>query len=72
VERHNGFYIVRGVKSLNPTIVEARSGKGRALPKLAEMKLKDITRRTNRAEVLDLTVFRRKQAFRIVRRWLKK
>lgn len=69
VERHNGFYIFRGAKSLNPTIVEARSGKGRALPKLAGMKLKDITRRTNRSEVLDLTVCRGKQAFRVVRRW---
>jgi hypothetical protein len=35
VEQHNGFYIVRGAKSLNPTIVEARSGKVRTLPKLA-------------------------------------
>jgi IS4 transposase len=69
VERHKGFYIVRGAKSLNPTIVEARSGKGRALPKLAGMKLKDITRRTNRSEVLDLTVHRGTQEFRVVRRW---
>jgi hypothetical protein len=60
VEQHNGSYIFRVAKSLNPTIVEARSGKGRALPKLAGMKLKDITRRTNRSEVLDLTVCRGK------------
>lgn len=33
------------------------------------MKLKDITRRTNRDEVLDLTVRRGKQEFRVVRRW---
>jgi hypothetical protein len=70
VERHNGFYIVRRAKSLNPKIVEARNGKGRVLPKLAGMKLKDITRRTNRSEVLDLTVRRGKQEFRVVRRWL--
>jgi hypothetical protein len=72
VEQHEGFYIFRGAKSLNPTIVEARSGKGRALPKLAGMKLKDITRRTNRSEVLDLTVRRGKQDFRVVSSWLAK
>ena len=69
IERHKGFYIVRGSKSLNPTIIEAKNSKGRTLPKLAGKKLKDITRRTNRSEVLDLTVSRGKQVFRIVRRW---
>jgi hypothetical protein len=69
VERHNGFYIVRGATSLNPGVVEARNGKGMVLPKLAGMKLKDITRRTNRTEVLDLKVRRGKQEFRVVRRW---
>ena len=60
VEHHNGCYIVRGAKSLNPRVVEAKNGKGRILPKLAGMKLKDITRRTNRAEILDLKVHRGK------------
>ncbi|GGB78090.1 IS4 family transposase [Shewanella inventionis] len=69
VERHQGFYIFRGQKSLNPRIVEARNGKGRVLPKLAGMKLKDITRRTNRSEVLDLKALRGTQEFRVIRRW---
>jgi hypothetical protein len=69
VEEHNGSYIFRGAKSLNPTVVEARNGKGCVIPKLAGMKLKDITRRTNRSEVLDLKVRRGKQEFRVVRRW---
>jgi hypothetical protein len=69
VERHNGFYIVRGAKSLNPRVVEAKNGKGRVLPKLVGMKLKDITRRTNRTEVLDLKTRRGKQEFRVVRCW---
>ena len=72
VERHNGFYIVRGAKSLNPRVVEAKNGKGRVLPKLVGMKLKDITRLTNRTEALDLTVSRGKQEFRVVRLWLQK
>ena len=69
LEQFGGFYIFRGAKSLNPTVVEARNSRGRILPKLAGKKLKDITRRTNRSEVLDLKVRRGKQEFRIVRRW---
>lgn len=69
VETNGGFYIFRGAQSLNPTIVEARNSQGRLLPKLAGKKLKDITRRTNRSEVLDLKVRRRKQEFRVIRRW---
>ena len=64
-----GFYIFRGAKSLNPTVIEARNSKGRLLPKLEGKKLKEITRRTNRSETLDLKVRRGKQEFRIVRRW---
>lgn len=66
---HGGFYLCRGAATLNPTVVEARNGKGRILPKLQGMKLKDITRRTNRSEVLDLKVCRGKQEYRIIRRW---
>jgi hypothetical protein len=69
LEQHGGFYIVRGAKSLNPMIIEARNGKGRLLPKLEGKKLKDITRGTNRSQVLDLKVRRGKQEFRVVRRW---
>jgi len=69
LEQHGGFYIVRGTKSLNPMIIEARNGKGRLLPKLEGKKLKDITRGTNRSQVLDLKVRRGKQEFRVVRRW---
>jgi len=61
--------ILFGAKSLNPTVIGARNGKGRTLPKLAGKKLKDITRRTNRSEVLDLKVRRGKQDFRVIRRW---
>ena len=43
--------------------------KGRLLPKLEGKKLKDITRGTNRSQVLDLKVRRGKQEFRVVRRW---
>lgn len=28
VEHHNGFYIVRGAKSLNPRVVEAKKWQG--------------------------------------------
>ncbi|QDF68589.1 IS4 family transposase [Shewanella sp. SNU WT4] len=69
LERHGGFYIFRGAKSLNPTVIEARNCKGRTLTKLAGKKLKEITRRTNRTEVLDLAVCRGNQTFRVIRRW---
>ncbi|MBD1559665.1 IS4 family transposase [Vibrio sp. S9_S30] len=69
LEQYGGFYIFRGAKSLNPHVIEARNGQGRRLPKLEGKKLKDITRGTNRSQVLDLKVRRGKQKFRVVRRW---
>ncbi len=69
LEKHGGLYIVRGAKSLNPMIIEARNGQGRLLPKLEGKKLKEVSRKTNRSEVLDLKVRRGKQEFRVVRRW---
>ncbi|MBV7264535.1 IS4 family transposase [Photobacterium sp. WH77] len=69
LSRHNGHFIVRGGKSLNPTIVNAHNGNGRRLPRLIDMKLKDISRKTNRSEVLDLRCKRGKYEFRVVRRW---
>ena len=53
LEQCGGFYIFRGAKSLNPSVIEARNSKGREMPKLVDKKLKDITRRTNRSEVLN-------------------
>ena len=69
VDAQGGYFIVRGGKSLNPTIVDACNGKGRTLPKLAGKKLKEISRRTNRSEVIDLSVRSGKHRFRVVRRW---
>lgn len=69
LELHGGYYIFRAPKSLNPTVIEARNSQGRLLPKLEGRKLKDITRGTNRSEVLDLKVRRGKQEFRVIRRW---
>ena len=48
LETYSGFYLCRGAQSLNPTVIEARNGKGRVLPKLANRKLKEVTRSTNR------------------------
>lgn len=69
LEKCGGFYIFRGTQSMNPHVIEARNGRGRRLPKLEGKKLKDITRGTNRSQVLDLKVRRGKQEFRVVRRW---
>lgn len=69
LEQYGGYYIVRGAKSLNPSVIEARNGQGRLLPKLVGKKLKDLSRGTNRSQVLDLKVRRGKQEFRVIRRW---
>ena len=69
IELQGGSFIVRGGKSLNPTIVEARNGQGRRLPKLEGKKLREVDRKTNRSEVLDLTCRRGKYEFRVIRRW---
>ncbi len=39
------------------------------LPKLAGKKLKDVTRRDNRSDVLDMIVRSSKLRYRLVRRW---
>ena len=64
-------FIVRGGKT-NPVIIEARNGQGRLLPKLAGLKLKEIDRKTNRSEVLDLKIKRGADEFQLVRRGLPK
>lgn len=69
VNQWGGGFIVRGSKSLNPVITDARNGKGRQLPKLMGKKLKEVNRRVNRSEVLDLSVRSGKYTFRVVRRW---
>jgi len=69
LEKCGGFYLFRGTQSINPHVIEARNGQGRRLPRLEGKKLKDITRSTNRSQVLDLKVRRGKQEFRVVRRW---
>lgn len=69
IDQHSGFYLVRGKKSLNPTIAEARNQHGRLLPKLAGKKLKAVDRRTNRSDVLDMVVRSGKFRYRIIRRW---
>ena len=69
LEKCGGFYIFRGTQSMNPHVIEARNGRGRRLPKLEGKKLKDITRGTNRSQVLDLKVCLGNQEFRVVRRW---
>lgn len=60
---------MRGGKVLNPVIIEARNGNGRQLPKLIGKKLKEVDRRVNRSEILDLNVRSGKYTFRVVRRW---
>ena len=69
LSEHGGSFIVRGGKNLNPVIIEARNGQGRILPKLVGLKLKEIDRKTNRSEVLDLKIKRGADEFRLVRRW---
>lgn len=56
-------------QSLNPLIVSARNGQGRQLPTLAGKKLRDISRKNNRDEVLDFTCRRGRFEFRVIRRW---
>lgn len=71
LEQNGGYFLFRGTKSLNPTIIEARNGSGRLLPKLKGKKLKEITRSTNRSNTLDLQMRRGKLEFRVIRRWFK-
>lgn len=61
--------MIRGKKSLNPTIVEARNQQGRLLPKLKGKQLKAVDRRLNRSDVLDMDVSSGRFQYRIIRRW---
>jgi IS4 transposase len=69
VNEAGGFYLVRGKKSLNPTITQAWRSDGREVQKLAGKSLKDAGRRHCRAEVLDMTVKSGKFEYRLIRRW---
>lgn len=69
VNEAGGHYLVRGCKSLNPTIIQAWRSDGRAVPKLAGLSLKEVGRRRCRAEVLDMTVKSGKFEYRLLRRW---
>lgn len=60
VHQYGGSFLVRGTKSLNPTIIEARNGNRRLLPKLIGKKLKEVCRNTSRFDVQDLSVRREK------------
>ena len=69
VNEADGFYLVRGSKSLNPKIIRAWRGAEREVPKLAGLSLKDAGRRHCRAEVLDMVVKSGKFEYRLIRRW---
>jgi Transposase DDE domain len=69
LDEQGGYFIVRGGKSLDPTLLEAFNGQGRRLPTLANKKLKEVNRRTQRSEVIDLTVRCGNYVFRVVRCW---
>lgn len=69
IERNGGCYLIRGKKSLNPTIEEARNQHGRLLPKLKGKQLKAVDRRLNRSDVLDMVVRSGRLQYRIIRRW---
>ena len=66
---HGAGFLVRGKKSLNPKIIEAYNGKGRRQAKVEGKRLKEVSRRTNRSEVLDMTVEWKKLRCRAIRRW---
>ena len=52
VTKAKGSYLVRGSQNLNPKVQAAYRQDGREMPKLLGKKLKDIDRRSCRAEVL--------------------
>ncbi len=69
VDQQGGYYLVRGSQSLNPVVLSAQNLRGRKCPKLSGKKLKEIDRKTNRSEVLDMDVAWGKQCCRLLRRW---
>lgn len=69
VTKAKGSYLVRGSQNLNPKVQAAYRQDGREMPKLLGKKLKDIDRRSCRAEVLDLDVSSGKYKYRLIRRW---
>ena len=69
VDQAGGFYLVRGLRSLNPVVVTAYRGNGKALKRLEGKSIKEINRRTCQDEVLDMDVSSGKYHYRLVRRW---
>lgn len=65
----NGHFLMRGKSDLNPRVLEVSHGRGKSLPHLSGRKLKEITRRHCRTEVLDMKVEWKYFSGRIIRRW---
>lgn len=69
VTHWSGYFLLRYSKIINPTIVRAQTARGKSLPKLKNLKLKDMRRHHSRANVLDLDIEWKKFRCRAVRFW---
>lgn len=70
VERHNGYFLMRSGKQLNPVITRALNAKGCEVRKLAGLKLKELQRRRGgRAPELDQDISWQNYQCRMVLFW---
>ncbi|MGI9571461.1 MAG: IS4 family transposase, partial [Desulfobulbia bacterium] len=69
VAHWGGYFLLRYSKAINPTIVSAQTARGKPLPSLNGLKLKNMRRHHSRAKVLDLDIEWKKFRCRAVRFW---
>ena len=70
LDNNNASYIVKGKCNLNPTIIKAYNGKGKALKRPVDKKLKDISQKQSIQKVMDFDVKWGKYQCRLIRCWV--
>ncbi|MCE9685672.1 IS4 family transposase [Shewanella sp. AS16] len=70
--RHGGYFLMRGAKHLNPSVIRAIDNKGKVIEKMANKPLKEVLKSSGRKRVLvDLDVAWKQYQCRMVAIWHK-
>ncbi|WP_298771755.1 IS4 family transposase [uncultured Shewanella sp.] len=70
LDANNANYIVKGKSNLNPIIIKAYNGRGKALKRPVGKKLKEITQKQNGQKMMDFDVAWGKYQCRLLRCWV--
>ena len=70
LDANDASYIVKGKCNLNPTIIKAYNGKGKALKRPVGKKLKEVSQKQNSQKIMDFDVEWGNYKCRLIRCWV--